>query len=132
MGTCLYIDQTQLAGAWCVWDHSNHYGSSSSSSNSQRDSTSTFTWKYLGIRDLSPLAYIAGVLEGKPSLNVYVGERVTPDRQLERADIALGNHSLTPIVLTARGSLALVNGTSVSAAVAALAVHEALSLAALS
>ncbi|KAL8811349.1 MAG: hypothetical protein Q9200_001876 [Gallowayella weberi] len=78
--------------------------------------------------DLSPLAYIAGVLEGKPSLSVYAGTQ----RRVERADVALSRHSIKPIVLTAREGLALVNGTSVSAAVAALAMHEALSLAALS
>ena len=82
--------------------------------------------------DLSPLAYIAGVLEGRPSLNAYVGARVNSERQSERADVALHTQSITPIVLTARESLALVNGTSMSAAVAALAMHEALSLAALS
>lgn len=82
--------------------------------------------------DLSPLAYIAGVLEGKPSLRVYVGERESDQRRLERADRALNRHSITPIILTAREGLALVNGTSVSAAVAALAMHEALGLVALS
>ncbi len=82
--------------------------------------------------DLSPLAYIAGVLEGKPSLTVYTRERQNSHRRVERADVALTNHSMAPIVLTARECLALVNGTSVSAAVAALAMHEALGLAALS
>lgn len=82
--------------------------------------------------DLSPLAYIAGVLEGKPSLKAYVGERENGERRLEGADVALSRLSITPIVLTAREGLALVNGTSVSAAVAALAMHEALNLAALS
>ena len=82
--------------------------------------------------DLSPLAYIAGVLEGKPSLSVYTGARKNAQRVLERADVALSKYSITPIALTARESLALVNGTSVSAGVAALAMHEALSLAILS
>ncbi|KAL8727985.1 MAG: hypothetical protein Q9181_005502 [Wetmoreana brouardii] len=82
--------------------------------------------------DLSPLAYIAGVLEGKPSLDAYVGHRRNAERRLERADIALSNHAINPVVLTAREGLALVNGTSVSAAVAALALHEALNLTALS
>lgn len=81
--------------------------------------------------DLSPLAYIAGVLEGKPSLTVYTRERQNTQGRVERADIALTSHSMAPIVLTARECLALVNGTSVSAAVAALAMHEALGLAAL-
>ena len=82
--------------------------------------------------DLSPLAYIAGVLEGKPSLSAYIGKRENAQRRLERADVALAEQSISPIVLRAREGLALVNGTSVSAAVAALAMHEALCLAALS
>lgn len=82
--------------------------------------------------DLSPLAYIAGVLEGKPSLNVYTRERRNTQRRIERADTALIIYSMKAIVLTAREGLALVNGTSVSAAVAALAMLEALGLAALS
>ena len=82
--------------------------------------------------DLSPLAYIAGVLEGKPSLDAYVGARLNSERQLERADVALRTKAISPVALTARESLALVNGTSMSAAVAALAIHEALNLAALS
>ena len=82
--------------------------------------------------DLSPLAYITGVLEGKASLDTFVGKRENGERHLERADVALSKELITPIVLTAREGLALVNGTSVSTAVAALAMHEVLSLAALS
>lgn len=82
--------------------------------------------------DLSPLAYIAGVLEGKPSLNAYVGDRAKAQRHVKRADVALSEQSIDPLMLKAREGLALVNGTSVSAAVAALAMHEALCLTALS
>ena len=82
--------------------------------------------------DLSPLAYVAGVLDGKSSLDAYVDKREDGERHLDRADVALSRHSISPIVLTTREGLALVNGTSVSAAVAALAMHEALNLAALS
>lgn len=82
--------------------------------------------------DLSPLAYVAGVLEGKPSLSVWIGNMFKGQRRLERADIALDEHSIDPITLSPREALALVNGTSVSAAVAALAMHEALCLASLS
>ena len=81
--------------------------------------------------DLSPLAYIAGVLEGNPSLTAYVGDRTKAQRRVEPADVALSEHSINPIVLKAREGLALVNGTSVSAAVAALATHEVLCLTAL-
>lgn len=82
--------------------------------------------------DLSPLAYIAGVLEGKPALSAYVGGPTIEQRRLVRADIALAKQGLFPVELKAREGLALVNGTSISAAVAALATHEALCLAALS
>lgn len=81
--------------------------------------------------DLSPLAYIAGVLQGKPSLSVWTGSRANGQRRIEQADIALAEHSIDRVVLGAREGLALVNGTSVSAAVAALAMHEALCLAGL-
>lgn len=81
--------------------------------------------------DLSSLAYIAGVLQGKPSLSVWTGNRANGQRRIEQADIALAEHSIDPVVLGAREGLALVNGTSVSAAVAALAMHEALCLAGL-
>ncbi|KAL8827044.1 MAG: hypothetical protein Q9191_003428 [Dirinaria sp. TL-2023a] len=82
--------------------------------------------------DLSPLAYVAGVLEGKPSLKAYVGDREKAERHVKQADVALSEQSIAPIVLKAREGLALVNGTSVSAAVAALAMHEALCSIALS
>ena len=78
--------------------------------------------------DLSPLAYIGGVLQGKPSLSVWTGKTANGQRRIERADIALAEHSIDPINLRARDGLALVNGTSVSTAVAALAMHEALCL----
>ncbi|KAL8925534.1 MAG: hypothetical protein Q9208_003425 [Pyrenodesmia sp. 3 TL-2023] len=83
--------------------------------------------------DLSPLAYIASVLEGKPSSSVYTRVSPNPPRQhrIQRADEALAEHSIKPLALDPREALALVNGTSVSAAVAALASHEALLLASL-
>ncbi|KAL8722856.1 MAG: hypothetical protein Q9225_000743 [Loekoesia sp. 1 TL-2023] len=81
--------------------------------------------------DLSPLAYIAGVLEGNPSLYVWMKSNSDGQRQVERADTALAENSITPLTLGAREALALVNGTSISAAVAALASHEALLLASL-
>lgn len=78
--------------------------------------------------DLSPLSYIAGVMQGKPSLTVWTGEpaRVT------RADIALAEVHIQPIKFGPKEGLAIVNGTAASAAVAAIAVHEVLNLAMLS
>ena len=78
--------------------------------------------------DLSPLSYIGGVLEGNPSLSVYEGSHNDSQRHIKRADQALVAHSITPLVLRPREALALVNGTSVCTAVAALASHEALLL----
>ncbi|MCJ1429775.1 hypothetical protein MMC29_007690 [Sticta canariensis] len=79
----------------------------------------------------SPLAYVAGVLEGKSSLRVWIDNRSKGQRRLERVDIALEEYSVDPIILDPRKALAPVNGTSVSAAVAALAMHETLCLAVL-
>ena len=81
--------------------------------------------------DLSPLSYIGGVLEGNPSLSVYDGSHKDNQRHIERADRALVAHSIAPLILRPRDALALVNGTSVCTAVAALASHEALLLASL-
>ncbi|KAL8872928.1 MAG: hypothetical protein Q9174_001531 [Haloplaca sp. 1 TL-2023] len=81
--------------------------------------------------DLSPLAYIAGALEGRPSVAVHTGVKGHDQRHTKRADVAMDQNSIKPAALTAREALALVNGTSVSAGVAALAAHEALNLAGL-
>lgn len=81
--------------------------------------------------DLSPLSYLGGAIQGKPGLNVWVRD-IEGKKILRRADIALAEHSITPVVLGAKEGLALVNGTAVSAAVGALALHEALGQAALS
>lgn len=76
--------------------------------------------------DLSPLSYIGGVMQGKPSLTAWVGSRL-PDgsRPVERADRALAQAGIEPIALGPKEGLAIVNGTAVSAGVAALALHEA-------
>ncbi len=78
--------------------------------------------------DLSPLAYIAGLLEGKPTVTAWVGKQ----RCLKSAMDALSEQRIAPLKLEPREALALVNGTSMSAGLAALAMHEAIQLAALS
>lgn len=78
--------------------------------------------------DLSPLSYIGGALEGKSAIQVYVDfdrKRVSADKALLQADIA-------PAVFGPKEGLSLVNGTAVTASVAALAMHEAIMQALLS
>lgn len=82
--------------------------------------------------DLSPLSYLGGLMQGKPSITAWTGSRSTGDRRIQRADHALAESSITPIKLGAKEGLAIVNGTSLSAGVAALAMQEAHSQAALS
>lgn len=67
--------------------------------------------------DLIPLAHMAGLLVG----NGYarVNEKRLPSTE------ALKQAGLTPVVLQCKEGLALVNGTSVMTALAALSVHEA-------
>ena len=75
--------------------------------------------------DLSPLSYIGGLMQGKPSITVWTGNRSTGERRVQRADRALAESSIAPIKLGAKEGLAIVNGTSLSAGVAALAMQEA-------
>ena len=76
--------------------------------------------------DLSPLSYIGGVMQGKPSVTAWIGDRLPGARHMARADLALAMHSINPVKLGPKEGLAIVNGTAVSAGVGALALHEAL------
>ncbi|WP_280334760.1 aromatic amino acid ammonia-lyase [Nocardia wallacei] len=67
--------------------------------------------------DLIPLAHIAQVLRGRGA--AYLGDERLP------ADQALQAAGLAPLELDGRDGLALVNGTSVTSAVAGLAVASA-------
>jgi histidine ammonia-lyase len=67
--------------------------------------------------DLAPLAHMARLLVGLG--HVRAGEKRLP------ALAALQQHGLQPVTLQCKEGLALVNGTSVMAAVAALATREA-------
>lgn len=81
--------------------------------------------------DLSPLSYIAGLMQGKPALSAYAGSRSEP-RRVIRADQALKEAAIQPLDIGPKEGLAIVNGTATSAALAALALHEAFCLATLS
>jgi histidine ammonia-lyase len=67
--------------------------------------------------DLAPLAHMARLLVGLG--HARVGGKRLP------APEALAEHGLKPVVLQCKEGLALVNGTSVMTALAALATHEA-------
>jgi phenylalanine ammonia-lyase len=83
--------------------------------------------------DLSSLAWICALMQGKTSAMAFSGPRdVEGARNVTRADVALAEADIAPITLHAKEGLAIVNGTAVSAGVAALAAHESLQLAALS
>ncbi|MEM8664643.1 MAG: aromatic amino acid ammonia-lyase, partial [Pseudomonadota bacterium] len=71
--------------------------------------------------DLTPLSYIAAVVMGERE--VYRGGRIEP------AAAALEAEGLAPIALAPKESLAIMNGTSVSAALTALSLERARSLA---
>ncbi|KAI9842791.1 MAG: hypothetical protein M1837_006894 [Sclerophora amabilis] len=75
--------------------------------------------------DLSPLSYLGGVMQGKPALAAYTGKRSTEPRRLVRADQALIEAGIQPVSIGPKEGLAIVNGTATSAAVGALALHEA-------
>lgn len=83
--------------------------------------------------DLIPLSYIGAVLQGKKYASAFVGPRLPRGlRRPMRADVALAQAKLPPLDVHAKEGLAIVNGTAVSAGVAALAAHECMNLAALS
>ncbi|KAI0901035.1 phenylalanine and histidine ammonia-lyase [Annulohypoxylon nitens] len=74
--------------------------------------------------DLSPLSYICGAIQGKSSIRI-----LSKDNRQLYADGALLNHNLEPLTLQAKEGLAMTNGTTVSAAAASLALHDAHGLA---
>ena len=82
--------------------------------------------------DLSPLSYVAGALQGKSCINVWIGERKNGGRRLVTADAALSELSISPLKLGPKEGLAIVNGTAVSTGVGVLAMHDAHCLAVLS
>lgn len=73
--------------------------------------------------DLTPLAYIAGALEGNPDISVHVqrGKR----EEIIRADQALSELGLKPLELGPKEGLGLLNGTAFSSGAASLVLFEA-------
>lgn len=82
--------------------------------------------------DLSPLSYIAGVIQGSPGVRVWTGDRRKHQRRALTAKEALPKASIQSVKLGPKEGLAICNGTSVSAGIAALALHDAHHLAVLS
>ena len=66
---------------------------------------------------------------GNPSIQVYHGPEGFSPRQKSPSNKALKSHSIEPIALASKEHLGIVNGTAVSAAVAALAMDDAIHLA---
>ncbi|KAF2676488.1 phenylalanine ammonia-lyase [Lentithecium fluviatile CBS 122367] len=69
--------------------------------------------------DLSPLSYICGAIQGKSTIRLL--SRGSQDLY---ADMAMASTGLAPVTLQAKEGLAMTNGTTVSAAAAALALHD--------
>jgi phenylalanine ammonia-lyase len=80
--------------------------------------------------DLAPLSYLAGVVQGNPYLKAWSGV-YGQDRRLLPANEALKTINMLPRDLGPKEGLAITNGTSVSAGVAALALQDAHHLAVL-
>lgn len=70
--------------------------------------------------DLSPLSYIGGAIQGKPTIRIHAN-----GLQDVFADQAFAHAKIGPVVLDAKEGLAIVNGTAVSAASGALALYDA-------
>ncbi|CAI6337514.1 unnamed protein product [Periconia digitata] len=85
-----------------------------------------------GVGDLSPLSYIGGVLQGKPAVQAYIGDRIQGGRKLVPGDEALSYAEVDSLDFRGKDGIALIMGSPPSSAVACLALHEAMSLAATS
>ncbi|KAI4168738.1 MAG: hypothetical protein LQ343_006174 [Gyalolechia ehrenbergii] len=81
--------------------------------------------------DLMPLSYIGGLLQGKQSLTATIRDRTLGQRRAVTAAEALKSVSIEPLRLAPKEGLAIVNGTSFSAGLGALVMHDAHGLAVL-
>lgn len=80
-------------------------------------------------QDLSPLSYIAGTLIGNPSIKVYDTCSQSGQRVIVPSNRALSSHQVPRLILHPKEHLGLLNGTAFSAAVASLALYDAVQLA---
>ncbi|PVI05536.1 phenylalanine ammonia-lyase-like protein [Periconia macrospinosa] len=83
-----------------------------------------------GVGDLSPLSYIGGVLQGKPAVQAYIGDRIQGGRKLVPGDEALSYAEIESVDFRGKDGISIIMGSPPSSAVACLALHEAMSLAA--
>lgn len=77
--------------------------------------------------DLSPLSYIGGAILGKRTIRIF-----SKTEQNLTADRAFADAGLQPVCFQAKEGLAVVNGTAVSCATAALALFDSHGIAVLS
>jgi phenylalanine ammonia-lyase len=80
--------------------------------------------------DLSPLSYVAGMLEGNPNIYCWVG--LPNDRKIVHAPAALATVNIKPITFEPKEALGLVNGTAISAAAASMTLASMNNILALS
>lgn len=70
------------------------------------------------------------MLQGKPAVQAYIGDRIQGGRKLVPGDEALGYAEIEPIEFHGKDAMGLIIGSAPSSAIACLALHEAMSLAA--
>ncbi|KAH8698789.1 putative phenylalanine ammonia-lyase [Talaromyces proteolyticus] len=73
--------------------------------------------------DLSPLSYIAGMLEGNPDVFIRVGDTHPPTYL--PADKALAKAGIQAVRLQAKEGLGIMNGTATSCAAGCIAIYQA-------
>jgi phenylalanine ammonia-lyase len=82
--------------------------------------------------DLSPLAYLGGLLEGNPDVFVQVNSKKNTElTTVMSAAEALRQENITPTILRAKEALGVMNGTAPSAAAASLVLYDSNNLAVL-
>ena len=80
--------------------------------------------------DLSPLSYVAGMLEGNPHIYCWAGP--VNDRRTIPASVALASVQVKPTIFEPKEALGLVNGTAISAAAASMTLASINNILALS